>query len=47
MEVRVTVFERRVGRMMLWYTVGLGDLDRVESGPTPSKVQQRLVDGLR
>jgi ATP-dependent Clp protease ATP-binding subunit ClpC len=47
MEIRVTVFERRIGRMMLWYTVGLGDLDRVETGPTPSKVQQRLVDGLR
>ncbi len=47
MDVRVSVFERRRGRQLLWYTLGLGDLDRLEAGPTPTKVQQRLVDGLR
>ena len=47
MELRVTIFQRRVGRRLEWHTLGLGKLDRSESGPTQAKVQQRIVDGLR
>ncbi len=46
-ELRVTVFERRRGTTVEWHTVGLGDLDRVERGPSALRLQQRLADGLR
>lgn len=47
MELRVSIFQRKLGRSLFWHTLGLGTLDRVEVGPTQSKVQQRLTDGLR
>ncbi len=47
MEMRVTVFERKLSGSIAWHTLGLGELDRVDSGPSPLKLQQRLIDGLR
>ena len=47
MDIRVSIFQRKRSRQLIWYTLGLGQLNRVESGPNQTKVQQRLVEGLR
>ncbi|HWB76188.1 MAG TPA: AAA family ATPase, partial [Nannocystaceae bacterium] len=47
MEMRVTIFERKLSGSIIWQTLGLGELNRNEQGPSPLKLQQRLIDGLR
>ncbi|MBK6919536.1 MAG: ATP-dependent Clp protease ATP-binding subunit [Deltaproteobacteria bacterium] len=46
-DLRVTVFERRQGATLYWHTLGLGELDRFERGPSALKLQQRIVQHLR
>ena len=43
----VSIYQRKRGRHLEWYTLGLGKLSRAERGGNGSKVQQRLVEGLR
>ncbi len=47
MEVRVSVFERRVGRQLSWQPLGLGRHGAPEVGPSMAKVRQRLTAALR
>ena len=46
MEVRVTVFERKLAGALTWHTIGLGALDRIERGPNALKLQQRMITAL-
>ena len=47
MELRITIFERRLAGTLHWQTLGLGALGREGHGPSALKLQQRLTDGLR
>ena len=47
MNVTVPIYQRRQGNWLGWSTIGLGPLNRSESGRNATKVQRALIDKLR
>lgn len=47
MELRLTVFSRRMGRRTFWWTLGLGSDNVAVSGADDGAARQRLIDRLR
>jgi len=47
MELRITVFSRRMGRRVTWWTLGLGADNATVSGADEGVVRQKLTDRLR
>ncbi|MCA9713998.1 MAG: ATP-dependent Clp protease ATP-binding subunit [Myxococcales bacterium] len=46
-DLSISIFQRKRGRNVEWYTLGLGAHNVHERGPNQAKVQQRVIDALR
>lgn len=47
MEVRISVFERRIGRRFYWHTLGLGPFSTQHAASSVAKVRQKMMDAMR
>jgi len=47
MDLRVSIFQRTVGRMTHWHSLGLGRLEQHFAAADVARVQQRMADALR